>query len=131
MALLQACGHGLRAYAQQNLGRRRADANSKEEVRWGWWVGGGGVDAWAWGWTPFNHAPHPSPWLDPRSTDRRTHSLLRLDPHTHAPQAVSDVLCVLELLAHLASKDFVDFSEEGEGRLAAETVAEVGVWRRG
>lgn len=38
---------------------------------------------------------------------------------------MSDILCVLELLAHLASKDFVDFSEEGEGRLAAETVAEV------
>ena len=32
MALLEACGHALRAYAQQNLGRRRADANSQEEV---------------------------------------------------------------------------------------------------
>jgi hypothetical protein len=32
MALLQASGQALRAYAEQNLGRRRADANSKEEV---------------------------------------------------------------------------------------------------
>jgi len=40
-------------------------------------------------------------------------------------EAVGDILCVLELLSHVASKDFVDFSAEQEGKLAADTVADV------
>ena len=70
MALLTSSGLALKAYAAQNIGRKRADANSKEE-------------------------------------------------------AISDILCVLELLSHLATKDFIDFSAEHEGRVAADTVADV------
>lgn len=70
MALLTSSGLALKAYAAQNIGRKRADANSKEE-------------------------------------------------------AISDILCVLELLSHLATKDFIDFSAEHEGKVAADTVADV------
>ena len=40
-------------------------------------------------------------------------------------EAVADMLCVLELLSYLATKDFVDFSAEHEGKVAADTVADV------
>ena len=56
MALLQASGVALRAYASQNLGQRRADANSQEEVR-GWsvegikWRGLDWIGWWWWRWS--------------------------------------------------------------------------------
>ena len=40
-------------------------------------------------------------------------------------EAVADMLCVLELLSYLATKDFIDFSAEHEGKVAADTVADV------
>lgn len=40
-------------------------------------------------------------------------------------EAVADMLCVLELLSYLATKDFIDFSAEHEGKVAADAVADV------
>ncbi len=82
MALLQASGVALRAYASQNLGQRRADANSQEEVR-GWsvegikWRGLDWIGWWWWRWSSslpeINKPTSPSPSTVPPSF---------LTPHT-------------------------------------------------